>query len=64
MSPLAEFVAYFLAASAVTSLVLCLVREGRQRIILRESMRFFLLVVLAILAFSTIVYALEWAFIR
>ena len=64
MSPLAQFVAYFLAASAVTSLVQCLVREGRPPVALRESVRFFLLVVLAILAFSTIVYALEWAFIR
>ena len=40
------------------------VREGRPRIVLRESLRFFVLVVLAIAAFSTIVYALEWAFIR
>ena len=64
MSQIAQFVAYFLAASAVTSLVQCLVREGRPRIVLRESLRFFVLVVLAIAAFSTIVYALEWAFIR
>jgi hypothetical protein len=64
MSPLAQFVAYFLAASAITSLVQCMVREGRPGIIVRESLRFFLLVVLAIIAFSAVVYGLEWAFIR
>ena len=64
MSPLALFVAYFLGASAVTSLVQCMVREGRPRMIVRESLRFFLLVVLAIGAFSAVVYGLEWAFIR
>ena len=64
MSPLAQFVAYFLLASAVTSLVQCMVREGRPGVILRESLRFFLLVVLCIGAFSVVVYCLEWAVIR
>ncbi len=64
MSPLAQFVAYFLAVSAVTALVHCMIQEGRPGKILRQAFHFYFLIVAGIGIFSVLVFFLEMGFIR
>jgi len=59
LSPLAEFILYFLIICAVTALVNSMIQEGRPRVILRHGLQFFLLIVVGILVFSVIAYLLE-----
>ena len=64
MTPLSQFIAYFLVASGVTALVQALVRFEETGRALRAALELFVYVVGGITAFSALVYVLEWAFIR
>ena len=63
MIPLGEFAVYFVIASAVTATVNSLAYGGRPGKVVRESIHFFIWIILGILAFSAIVQCLELIFL-
>lgn len=64
MSGLGEFLFLFLLISLIVALACAAIREARWRVLFQEATRFFLMMVVGILAFSVVVYFLEWAFNR
>jgi len=64
MSDLAPWLVYFVVLCLVVAIVCSAIREHDRRAIFREASNFFLMMIVGILAFSTIVYFLEWAFNR
>ena len=63
MNGIGWFAACFILVSAATALVNSAIQLHQPWKIAREAIRFFLMIVLGILAFSGIVYLLEWTFI-
>ncbi len=64
MSPLAQFVAYFLLVSAIVAIVSSMVQEDRPRAIAAHAVQLYLWIVGGIASFSLVVYFLGWIFIR
>jgi hypothetical protein len=63
MIPLGEFLAYFLAASAVTAVANAFAGGGPPGRIARDSLRLFLMIVVGIALFSALIFLLEWKFL-
>ena len=64
MSPLMEYLVYFLFSSLVVAIVCAAIREKNWVHIFREALHFFMMMVVGILGFSGVVFLLEWAFNR
>ncbi|MBI4583087.1 MAG: hypothetical protein HY717_03580 [Planctomycetes bacterium] len=64
MNSLVETLLYFVFISAVVAVVCTLARGGDWKWLAREALHFLTLMVVGIIAFSGLVYVLEWIFIR
>ena len=62
--PLVPYVLYFLLVSLVIAFVSSAIRLKKPRDIAAEATRFFIYIVLGILIFCTVVFLLEWLFVR
>ena len=63
MNGLGGFIACFILVSAAASLVNSVIQVNRPGRIAWETFRFTLMIVFGILAFSALVFLLEWIFI-
>ena len=64
MLSLGAYIAFFLLASAAVAVITACIRQRDPKIIVSESSRFFLTIVIGIFVFCAITYALEWVFVR
>ena len=64
MLSLGAYIAFFLLASAAVAVITACIRLRDPKIIVSESSRFFLTIVIGIFVFCAITYALEWVFVR
>lgn len=64
MSPLTQFIAFFLAVSAVTALVSTLIQEERPWRSAGQAVQFFAYIVVGIAGLSAVVRLLEHLFLR